>query len=103
MYSLLKEHIGLLRLMFYRCRQLQICLNLNKYFFCVPFGNLLGHIVCIEGVLVDPAKIAVIVNLSSTTNVKQLRYTILCHTGYKRFIRNYATITAPLDKHKPRS
>jgi hypothetical protein len=55
----LKEHVALLRLMFDRCRELQISLNLRKCIFCVPHGNLLGHIVCREGVLVDPAKVAV--------------------------------------------
>lgn len=98
MYSMLKEHIKLLRLMFDRCRQLQISLNLNKCIFCVPFGNLLGHIVCREGVLVDPAKVAVIVNLPPPKTVKQLRST-MGHTGhYRRFIRNYTTITASLEK-----
>jgi hypothetical protein len=62
-YSLLKEHVALLRLMFDRCRELQISLNLRKCIFCVPHGNLLGHIVCREGVLVDPAKVVVIVNM----------------------------------------
>jgi hypothetical protein len=65
-YSLLKEHVALLRLMFDRCRELQISLNLRKCIFCVPHGNLLGHIVCREGVLVDPAKVVVIVNMPAT-------------------------------------
>jgi hypothetical protein len=56
-----------------RCRQLQIELNLNKCLFCTPFGILLGHIVCKEGLLVYPAKIAVIVNLPAPTSVKELR------------------------------
>jgi hypothetical protein len=82
-YSLLKEHIGLLRLMLDRCHQLQISLNLKKCIFCVPFGNLLGHIICREGVLVDPAKVAVILNMPPPTSVKQLQ-TTLGHTGYYR-------------------
>jgi hypothetical protein len=95
-YNLLKEHIGLLRLMLDHCRQLQISLNLRKCIFCVPFGNLLGHIVCREGVLVDPAKVAVILNMPPPTTVKQLQ-TTLGHTGYyHRFIRNYTSITMHL-------
>jgi hypothetical protein len=54
MYNLLKDHVSLLWLMFDRCREMQISLNLRKCIFCVPHGNLLGHIVCREGVLVDP-------------------------------------------------
>ena len=45
-YSMPKEDVALLRMMFYRCRELQISLNLRKCIFCVPHGNLLGHIVC---------------------------------------------------------
>jgi hypothetical protein len=67
-YSLLKEHVALLRLMFDRCRELQISLNLRKCIFSVPHGNLLGHIVCQEGVLVNPANVAVIVNMLPPTS-----------------------------------
>jgi hypothetical protein len=35
-YSFLKEHVALLCLMFDRCRELQISLNLIKCIFCVP-------------------------------------------------------------------
>jgi hypothetical protein len=96
-YSMLKEHVALLRLMFDRCRELQILLNLRKCIFCVPHGNLLGHIVCREGVLVDPAKLVVIVNMPPPMSAKNLRST-LGHTGYYcRFSRRYAKIIAPLE------
>jgi hypothetical protein len=45
-YNLLKDHIGILCLMLDRCRQLHISLNLRKCIFSVPFGNMLGNIVC---------------------------------------------------------
>jgi hypothetical protein len=84
--------------MFDRCRQLQILLNLKKCIFCVPFGNILGHIVCREGVLVDPTKVVIILNMPPPTTTKQLR-SMLGHTRYyRRFIRNYASITTPLEK-----
>jgi hypothetical protein len=96
-YSLLKEHVLLLHLMFDRCRELQILLNLKKCIFCVPHGNLLGHIVCREGVLVDPSKVVVIVNMSPLTSAKKLR-SMLGHTGYyRRFIKRYVNNTAPME------
>ena len=59
---------------------------------------LLGHIVCKQGLMVDPAKIAIIVNLPPLKYVKQL-HTTLSHTGYyRKFIRGYAQIIAPLEK-----
>jgi len=58
--------------MFEKCRQLQISLNLKKCIFVVPFETLLGHIVCKDGVCVDPVKVAEIVNMEPPNNVKQL-------------------------------
>jgi hypothetical protein len=97
-FSLLKYHIETLRLMLDRCRQYHISLNLKKCIFGAPFGILLGHVVCKQGLLVDPAKIAVIVNLPPPESVRQLR-TTLGHTGYyRKFIKGYVQITTPMEK-----
>ena len=46
----------------------------------------------------DPAKIAIIVNLPPPKSVKKLR-TTLGHTGYyRKFIKGYAQIIAPMEK-----
>jgi hypothetical protein len=90
MFILLKDHIEILCLMLDRCRKFQISLNLKKCIFCVSFGILLGHVVCKQGLLVDPVKIVVIVDLPPPTSVRQLR-AMLGHTGYyKKFIKGYA-------------
>jgi len=81
-----------------RCRKYQISLNLKNSIFVVMFGILLGHIVFKQGLMVDPTKIAIIVNLALPSSVKQLR-TKLVHTGYyRKFIKGYAQITPPLEK-----
>jgi hypothetical protein len=88
-FSLLKEQIETLRLMLDRCRQFQISLNPKKCIFCATFGILLVHVVCKQGLLVDHAKIVVIVDLPQPTSVQQLRAT-LGHTWYcKKFVRGY--------------
>jgi hypothetical protein len=47
---------------------------------------------------VDPSKIAIIVDLPPPTSVKQL-CTALGHTGYyRKFIKGYAQITAPMER-----
>lgn len=98
MFGLLKKHVEALRLMLAKCRQHHISLNLKKCIFCVPFGILLGHIVCRQGLMVDLAKIAIIVNLPPPNLVKQL-CTTLCHTGYyRKFIKGYAQIIEPMEK-----
>lgn len=63
-FNLLKKHMQKQRLMLDRCRELQISLNLKKCIFCTPFGVLLGHIICQQGLVVDLTKIAIIINLS---------------------------------------
>jgi hypothetical protein len=73
-------------------------LNIKKFIFGTPFGILLGHMVCKQGLLVDPAKITVIVNFPTPKTVRQLRAT-LGHIGYyRKFIKGYAQITTPMEK-----
>jgi hypothetical protein len=97
-FILLKYHIEVLRLILDRCRKSQISLNLKKRIFCVPFGILLGHVLCKKGLLVDPAKVAVIFDLQPPTSVKKLRET-LSHIGYyRKFIKGYVHITTTIEK-----
>ena len=97
-FGLFKKHVEALRLMLAKCRQYQISLNLKKCIFYVPFAVLLGHIVCRQRLMVDPTKIAIIVNLPPPNSVKQL-CTILGHTGYYiKFMKGYAQITTPMEK-----
>jgi hypothetical protein len=63
-----------------------------------PFGVLLGHVVCKQAFLLDPSKIAIIVDLNPPTSVTQL-CTMLEHIGYyRKFIEGYAQITTPMEK-----
>jgi hypothetical protein len=96
-FGLMDKHVGALRLMLVKCQEHQISLNLKKCIFCVPFDILLGLMVCKQGLMVDLAKISIIVNLPPPTSVKQLR-TTLGHTGYyRKFIKGYVQITAPME------
>jgi hypothetical protein len=88
-FSLLKDLIECLRLMLDKCRQCKIALNLKKCILFSPFGVLLRHIVCKQGLLVDPSKIAIIVDLPPPTSVIQVR-NVLGHTRYYiNFIKGY--------------
>jgi len=68
-FGLLSNHIEQLRMTFDRCMHCQIALNLKKCVFCSPFGILLGHVVCKHGLIMNLAKIAIIVNLPPPTYV----------------------------------
>jgi len=70
MFGLGKRHVASFRLVLDTCRRYQIALNLKNCIFYVPFGIFLGHVVCKQGLMVDLAKIDVIVNLEAPRNVK---------------------------------
>jgi len=72
-YSLLKKHTNLLRIMFERYRQLQISLNFKKCIFAIPFGNLLGHIIYNDGICVDPVKTMATNHMEPPLNAKKLK------------------------------
>ena len=72
-------------------------LNIKKCIFSAPFDILLGHVLCKQGLLVDLAKIVVIVNLPPPNSVCQLK-SKLGHIGYyRKFIRGYAQIIVPME------
>ena len=59
---------------------------------------LLRHTVCKEGMLVDLAKITLILSLPPPMNVNMLQAT-WGHTGYyHKFIKGYVVITTPMEK-----
>ena len=59
---------------------------------------MLGHIMCRDGILVDLEKVAIILDLPPPTSITQLR-SMLGHTGYyRKFIKRYTDITAPMEK-----
>jgi len=92
------KHIRSLRLMLHTCRQYQISFNLKKCIFCVPFGILLGHIFCKQGLMVDPDNISIIVNFPPPKIVRQLHTTLRYTRYYRKFIKGYAQITALMEK-----
>jgi hypothetical protein len=74
-------------------RGIRICVDLRN----LNDACLLGHVVCKHGLLVDPTKIAIILELQPPTLATQLRET-LGHTGYyRKFIKGYAQIIAPME------
>jgi len=56
----------------------------------------LGHIISKEGVKVDPEKIKSITDCPKPTNISKLRGLLGLTGYYRRFIRIYVHITAPL-------
>jgi hypothetical protein len=63
-YGSNKDHLGWLKKCLKKCRWNGISFNSEKCTFYVNLGVLLGHIVCSDGLLVDPIKNIVITSTS---------------------------------------
>lgn len=97
-FGLVKNHVSNLHMMLDACMKHKISLNINKCVSCFPFGILLGHVVCQQGLMADPTNIMIIINLAVLTSKKQM-FSILGHKNYyKNFIQGYALITTPVEK-----
>jgi hypothetical protein len=87
------DHPTHLQLIFERCRYYQIRLNPNKCSFYVTSGHLLGFIVSTTGIMVDPLKVEVIVQLPPPCTVPHLQILQVKANFLRCFIANYAEIT----------
>ena len=92
-YGTKEDRIENLEKCLIKCRENGVSLNPEKCNFCVNSGKLLGHVVCREGLLVDPKKVGVI---KEYPNVKEIRSFLRQATYHCKFIWMYAEITRPL-------
>ena len=95
-YGTKKNHIENLEKCLIKCRENGVSLNPKKCYFCVDSGRLLGHVVCKEGLLVDPKNVGVIKELPPPTTVQGTRSFLGQATYHRKFIWMYAEITRPL-------
>ena len=94
--SSFQECLHHLNLVLVRCQEKNLVLNWEKYHFMVKRGIVLGHVISENGIEVDKAKIDLISNLPLPKTVKNIR-SFLGHAGfYRRFIKNFSKIAAPL-------
>ncbi|KAA0039461.1 Ty3/gypsy retrotransposon protein [Cucumis melo var. makuwa] len=91
-----EEHALHLRKVLAVLRQHELYANQKKCHFAQEKIEYLGHVISGEGVAVDPEKIKVISDWPQPTNVKETRGFLGLTGYYRRFVRNYGTIAAPL-------
>ena len=92
------EHEQLLRIMLQILREKQLFAKLSKCDFWLREVSFLGHIVFVEGIRVNPAKIKAIVSWKPPQNVTEVRNFLGLVGYYRRFIKGFSIIASTLTK-----
>jgi hypothetical protein len=87
-----EEHLKLLKTNFEKCRRYGISLNPKKSHFSMEEGNILGHIVSLEGIKIDPERVKAIQQIDIPRNKKSIQCFIGKIIFLRRFIPNFAEI-----------
>ena len=90
------EHLERLEVVFQRLRQHGLKLKPKKCHFFRRECNYLGHVVSANGIATDPAKTGAIKHWKQPTSEKELRAFLGLAGYYRKFVRNFSRIAAPL-------
>ena len=91
-----EEHLKLLKLVSDRLQFGNLTINVKKSKFCLKEFKYLGYIVGNREIKTDPAKVEAIKNIKISKTIKQLRSFLGMTNWYRRFIKDFSTLAAPI-------
>ena len=92
------EHVERLNHVIKKIRESGMLLSRTKCHFCRHKANYLGHVISEQGVETDPSKTEKIKTWPRPRNVDELRKFLGFSGYYRRFVKDYSKIAAPLYK-----
>jgi hypothetical protein len=92
----LTEHVSHLKAVLARLQQYQLFVKISKCSFAQQYLEYLGHIIGIEGVATNPAKILAVQQWSPPKTQRQLRGFLGLAGYYRKFIQHYDILAKPL-------
>ncbi|KAI2653179.1 Transposon Tf2-6 polyprotein [Labeo rohita] len=91
-----QDHVQHVRQVLQRLLENQLFVKAEKCEFHVKSVSFLGHIISVEGIRMDPAKVRAVSDWLTPDSRKVLQRFLGFANFYRRFIRNFRQVSAPL-------